>query len=215
MIKYVNDINKNKPYGEIIESYTTNKNITYKNVVKKNKFNIKLRQDHIYFLKNHNYMKKKYINSDKLLETLISNKHDNLLKIFDFNNKYIYMENIQNYKMLYNHKKLEKPIYYENSKVNKNKNKYDHIKFYFNDNRKITKKQIEIIKKQLENGLQFLHNLNIYHGDLYPNNIVINDDLQLKIIDYDASFIIEKDVINFKIEKDMLKKIINGLYFFL
>ena len=43
------------------------------------------------------------------------------------------------------------------------------------------------IFKQIINGLEFLHNNKILHADIKPSNIIINNNLDVKLIDFDSS----------------------------
>lgn len=54
----------------------------------------------------------------------------------------------------------------------------------------VIKKIIEFkyIFKQVITALDFLHSLHLTHGDVKPENILINDNLKITLIDYDLSF---------------------------
>lgn len=51
--------------------------------------------------------------------------------------------------------------------------------------------ELKLYGKQLLTGLEYLHSNNIIHGDLNPNNILVDEDEKLfKIIDFGLSFIV-------------------------
>ena len=55
-------------------------------------------------------------------------------------------------------------------------------------NRRIsTESLLNIISSQILNGLKYLYKSNIIHYDIKPHNIVINDYLEVKIIDFSVS----------------------------
>lgn len=51
----------------------------------------------------------------------------------------------------------------------------------------IREQMIETICSQIASGLTYLHKNNIIHGDLKPNNIVVMDNSEIKIIDFGGS----------------------------
>jgi len=60
--------------------------------------------------------------------------------------------------------------------------------FIKNHNQHFDDKLIRTYFKQLIEGLEYLHQNNIAHLDLKPENLLIGDDFLLKIADYDTSF---------------------------
>lgn len=57
------------------------------------------------------------------------------------------------------------------------------------NDRKTAEKDWKQWKEQIRGGLQYLHNMKplpLYHGDIHPNNIIINDENQAKIIDFSS-----------------------------
>ncbi len=60
---------------------------------------------------------------------------------------------------------------------------------YMKRHKRLNQNTIIKIFKQIVSGLAYLHNLNIIHGDLKLENVVINKDYNIKIIDFDLSTI--------------------------
>jgi serine/threonine protein kinase len=58
--------------------------------------------------------------------------------------------------------------------------------------------EFKYIFKQVILALNFLHSLNLTHGDVKPANILVNDNLKITLIDYDLSFYDTLDKINKK-----------------
>lgn len=61
--------------------------------------------------------------------------------------------------------------------------KYDNCLMYID---KINREQKENIIKGIEDGINFLHNINIVHGDINPYNIMLDKDMNPIIIDFDS-----------------------------
>jgi serine/threonine protein kinase len=61
-------------------------------------------------------------------------------------------------------------------------------KYYSNND--ILLSDFKSISKQLINGLSYIHDF-IIHADLKPENIIINNNEQIKIIDFGSSFLLE------------------------
>ena len=57
---------------------------------------------------------------------------------------------------------------------------------------KISKVDVKSFSRQIANGLKALHNLNIIHMDLKPENVMVRDK-HLKIIDLGSSIVLNKD----------------------
>lgn len=59
------------------------------------------------------------------------------------------------------------------------------LKDYINKNiSNITVEQQNILIKNILNGIKEMHDRNIIHNDIKPDNIVLNDDLNIKFIDF-------------------------------
>jgi len=69
---------------------------------------------------------------------------------------------------------------------------------YIKDNN-ITNKNIKDIFLQIVNGLHYLHSLDIIHCDIKLNNIMITENLEIKIIDFDLSIISKCDYLGHNI----------------
>lgn len=52
-----------------------------------------------------------------------------------------------------------------------------------------TKKDILLLMKEILQCVKVMHTKNIYHGDLYSKNIMINEKLDISFIDFDAAII--------------------------
>ena len=59
---------------------------------------------------------------------------------------------------------------------------------------KISPEDYLYVFKQILEGIKYLHNHGIVHRDIKDDNIIIMDDLTVKIIDYGLSCILENDV---------------------
>jgi calcium-dependent protein kinase len=60
----------------------------------------------------------------------------------------------------------------------------------------INEAEILLIIKQIITGLLFLHKNNIIHGDIKLDNILINDKMEIKIIDFDLSVLCENEYLS-------------------
>ena len=58
---------------------------------------------------------------------------------------------------------------------------------------KFNENQVRNIMKQMTNALMYLHERNIAHRDIKLENIIVNEDMQLKLIDFGFSTCIEKN----------------------
>lgn|GEM_PF-5361415 len=107
----------------------------------------------------------------KIFQLISKNPHPNLLKIFGFNKKSVVVEFIESPLML----------------CAQGSPKYDRCKFYldgFVDESTLTRFQTELTQ-----AVEHLHHLGIFHGDLEPNNIVIDIHGRLRLIDFGFSLI--------------------------
>ena len=71
----------------------------------------------------------------------------------------------------------------------------------------ISKEDVKSFSRQIANGLNALHNLNIIHMDLKPENIMVRDK-HLKIIDLGSSMVLEDDK-----DKPLYKSYIQSRYY--
>ena len=53
-------------------------------------------------------------------------------------------------------------------------------------------KDFEFVFNQILEGINFLHTNNIIHSDIKPSNIIVNDNLDVKLIDFDSSILLKK-----------------------
>jgi len=53
-------------------------------------------------------------------------------------------------------------------------------------------KDFEFVFNQILEGIKFLHTNNIIHSDIKPSNIIVNDNLDVKLIDFDSSILLKK-----------------------
>lgn len=100
---------------------------------------------------------KKYIKRE--IEVMKKLKHKNILKLYEViyenNNIYLVLEYC----------------------------KYGDLSFFLKKNR-LTEPQVKNFLCQIVDGLKYLHNFNIFHRDLKPQNILIDRNLNLKITDF-------------------------------
>lgn len=55
--------------------------------------------------------------------------------------------------------------------------------------KQVTKKDILLLMKKMLLYLKIMHDKNVFHGDLYSKNIMLDNDLNISFIDFDASII--------------------------
>ena len=63
------------------------------------------------------------------------------------------------------------------------------LREYIKLKKRLTENEIKNICFQITSGINFLHSYNIIHCDLKLDNLIINDNEELKIIDFDLSLI--------------------------
>ena len=56
--------------------------------------------------------------------------------------------------------------------------------YIYKENPILEEQDILFIMKQIKNGLEYLYNENIIHRDLKPQNILVTDNLIIKISDF-------------------------------
>lgn len=103
---------------------------------------------------------------DVVLKRIQDNPHPNLLRIFGCNKKHLIVELISCPVM----------IYHQGSK------KYDGFKFFVDQ--KIDSDLLTRFQRQLFDAVTHLHKIGVFHGDIEPNNIVIDAQQNLRLIDF-------------------------------
>ena len=106
-------------------------------------------------------------------------------------------------KYIYNQNEYIIPKIYFLTKDELISEKYDGDLEYFYENFSIYKNYIFIndinkyIKIKLTNLINLLYDIDIFHGDLHPHNIVFKvisrDNIDIRLIDFETSFIISED----------------------
>ena len=165
-----------KPNIEINEKEVNNKNNnkTNKNNLKKGKLIMEGRFYTIYsgLSSNGEITMKIYNNLSNMKKQLIIKNLDNLYKL--------------------NHKNIIKAIPLSDIDINEENEEFTLIYEYFNSKNiedminnfgSLDEKIIQIYSKQLLEGLRYLHENNIYHKNLKPNNIFTESDGTIKIFD--------------------------------
>jgi serine/threonine protein kinase len=107
-------------------------------------------------------IERRAIREINILKTL---SHPNIIKIYDYyhdkdnNNIYLFLE------------------YCENGCLKK----------FLGEGGYLEEKNAKKIMKQIRNGIRYLYNNNIFHRDIKPGNILINDKYKIKIADFGLS----------------------------
>ena len=117
------------------------------------------------------YENKEIYENDKKYN-LIFQEHPSFLSLIDFGSAiYICQEKDENKKI---------PIFYE---VLEYCEKGDLYSFLNKNDRPISVSLIKKLFRQIMCGIKFMHDKNIAHFDIKPQNILLDDDLNIKIID--------------------------------
>ena len=64
---------------------------------------------------------------------------------------------------------------------------------YIVEKKRLSEEEACKIFQQLISGIEYLHQLNIVHRDLKPENLLLDFDLNLKIVDFGLSNTYKKD----------------------
>jgi serine/threonine protein kinase len=67
---------------------------------------------------------------------------------------------------------------------------------YIEENGVLTEKESAIVLYQILSSVQYLHELGIAHRDIKPENILINEDKEIKLIDFNISKARNSEVIS-------------------
>jgi len=145
----------------------------------------------IYYVAKHNKTNTEYIIEIKNDKYKFNNSHDNfpdkdinILKILnDINNPYIlrYIGNGNGILALNNEPNINVSyIIYENAPKL--------ILFRYTSKGRFSERHSKLIFKKILNGIQAMHNSNICHGDIKPNNIFLDENYNPKIYGFYASF---------------------------
>jgi serine/threonine protein kinase len=135
-------------------------------------------------------------NGDTLYAKLKAHPHKNVMAVYDFNSKFLFVEYIDG-PMLYHTIEMEEKELYKG---------YDGIEFWFPKNPYTPGMEEAIVA-----GIEHLHSKNIYHGDVKPNNIMVNKEGCVKIIDFHASLDLSPEYIDYGKDLRFLKKTLKGL----
>jgi len=144
-------------------------------------------------------------------EALRACPHEHIMRVYDFDKKFVYTELLYGSSMLYN------TAYMANlsgEQIQRYHELYDGIKFYLPH---LCKHPINIpaFVVQLRSAFDHLHRLEIYHGDVKPNNILVWSDPNgrpcIKVIDFNSSVKISPTCLNFNTDEIWLDKLIRGL----
>jgi len=164
--------------------------------------------DIIYNINNHSSNVLNYINNNyKLIEVIQhNNKYDKIiLKVYDYEiNKYAILKLFLNGRssnefIIYNLKEKCNYIIYPLNIINIDNSIIIKYKFYKNGDlfeyllkNKLTELEIHKFSLQILNALIFLNKYNIVHMDLKIENIIIDDNHNIKLIDFEFCKIIKK-----------------------
>mgnify|MGYP002781374923 CR=1 FL=1 len=135
-------------------------------------------------------------NGDDVYQKLKDNHHPNVMKLFDFTDKHLYVEFVDGFMLYHTYEWEPKELY----------RGYDGVEFWFP-----TRPYVEGMDQAITDGLAHLHSIGVYHGDFKSNNIMVDKNGQLKIIDFHASIALGPDYVDYTKDISNLKKTLKGL----
>lgn len=135
-------------------------------------------------------------NGDDVYQKLKDNPHPNVMRLVDFTDKHLSVEFIDGWMIYHTYEWEPKDLY----------KGYDGVEFYFP-----SRPYVAGMCEGLIAGLEHLHKIEIYHGDLKSNNVMVSKDGQLKIIDFHASIAKGPEYVDYSKDLVNLKKTLKGL----
>lgn len=148
-------------------------------------------------------------NGDSVMRALSDYTHKNVMKVYDYNFKNILVEYVDG-KMVCDPALMDWKGWGNNRSssqiVERYKSLYDGIDFWFP-----TTSLPHDFGEQLKAGLDHLHKIGVYHGDLKTNNLMITKDKVVKIIDFNSSIKAKEDEVDYSLDHHMFNRIVTGL----